>query len=133
MNKPTILWADDDIDDLELFRNVLQDLTDQYQVLEFHNGRQVLDHLAVTPPDQHPCLIILDMNMPQLSGRETLAILKSECTYQQIPVIIFTTSSSELDRTFCRRFNTEMVTKPPSYERLKDLVTGFLGHCKHWV
>ena len=131
MNKHTILWADDDVDDLELFRNVLHELTDQYQVLEFHNGRQVLDHLTTAAKDPLPCLIILDMNMPQLSGRETLAILKSECAYKDIPVVIFTTSSSEVDRTFCKRFDTPMITKPPSYERLKELVGHFLTHCRH--
>lgn len=131
MNKHTILWADDDVDDLELFRNVLHDLTDQYQVLEFHNGRQVLDHLAGIPKEQYPCLIILDMNMPQLSGRETLAILKAECAYKDIPVIIFTTSSNEIDRSFCKRFDTSMVTKPPSYEQLKEVVGLFLAHCRH--
>lgn len=131
MNKHTILWADDDIDDLELFRNVLHELTDQYQVLEFHNGRQVLDHLDATSKDLLPCLIILDMNMPQLSGQETLAILKAESGYKDIPVIIFTTSSSEVDRIFCERFDTPMITKPPSYERLKEVVSLFLAHCRH--
>lgn len=131
MNKHTILWADDDVDDLELFRNVLHELTDQYQVIECHNGRQVLNRLAETPGDQYPCLIILDMNMPQLSGRETLAILKSECAYKDIPVIVFTTSSSEMDRLFCQRFNTVMITKPPTYDQLKDVVKIFLEHCRH--
>jgi len=131
MSKHTILWADDDVDDLELFRDVLHELTDQYQVLEFHNGRQVLDHLAGIPKEQYPCLIILDMNMPKLSGRDTLALLKSEPAYKAIPVIVFTTSSSEVDRTFCKRFDSVMITKPPTYEKLKDVVTGFLEHCRH--
>ena len=131
MNKHTILWADDDVDDLELFRNVLHELTDQYHVLEFHNGRQVLDCLAAVSSEHYPCLIILDMNMPQLSGRETLSILKSESAYKNIPVIIFTTSSSEVDQLFCKRFETAMITKPPIYEKLKDIVKAFLEHCQH--
>ena len=130
MNKHTILWADDDADDLELFHNVLLELTDQHQVLEFHNGQQVLDHLAASTEEEYPCLIILDMNMPKLSGRQTLAILKTVSKYKDIPVVMFTTSSSEIDRAFCKRYNTEMITKPPTYERLKDLVKIFLEHCR---
>jgi CheY-like chemotaxis protein len=129
MNKHTIFWADDDPDDLEMFRNVMLDVTSAYEVIEFSNGRSVLDYLKDLDPSAYPCLIILDMNMPVLSGRETLAILKSEPAYESIPVVIFTTSSSELDKIFCQQLETEMVTKPPTYDSLRNIVQRLLSFC----
>lgn len=132
MKKHTILWADDDIEDMELMRHVFAELDYDAEMIEVHNGRQVLEHLQqLQPGASFPCLIILDMNMPILSGRETLAILKSETTYSSIPVVVFTTSSNEMDKRFCKQFATEMITKPPTYERLKKIVAKLLAICSH--
>jgi CheY-like chemotaxis protein len=129
MNKHTILWADDDIDDLEIFRVVLHDLTADYEVKEFLSGKGVLNYLKDLDKKALPCLIILDMNMPVLNGRDTLAILKKDPEYQNIPVVVFTTSTSEMDRMYCARFNTEMLTKPITYGELKEVVQNLLTHC----
>jgi CheY-like chemotaxis protein len=129
MNKHTIFWVDDDPDDLELFQEVLLDLTTQYKLLKFYNGREVLNFLSTLTLHDYPRLIILDMNMPVMDGRETLSTLKGDKRYKQIPVVVFTTSSSEMDRRFCNQFNTTMITKPPRYERLKEVVQRLLGFC----
>jgi CheY-like chemotaxis protein len=129
MNKHTILWADDDPDDLETFREVLHSLNQNYEVLEFSNGQELLDFLKASDLARLPCLIILDMNMPVLGGRETLSILKNDASFQSIPVVVFTTSNSELDKVFCSRLGTEMITKPPSYGRLRDIVQKLLSFC----
>lgn len=111
-------------------REALQKTDHRYEVVEVHNGRKVLDYLKfVKPKKDFPCLIVLDMNMPVLSGRETLAILKSEEDYQSIPVVVFTTSSSEMDRMFCHRFGVEMLTKPSSFDGLKGAVQQLLTFC----
>lgn len=125
-----VLWADDDKDDLELFRGVLLDLTPDYEILEFENGKEVLDHLAALNPEQYPCLIILDMNMPVLNGRDTLSILKKDPVLKDIPVVVFTTSSSPLDKMFCKQLNTDMLTKPPSYESILQVVQKLVTYCK---
>ncbi|HEU4473113.1 MAG TPA: response regulator, partial [Flavisolibacter sp.] len=76
-----------------------------------------------------PCLVILDINMPVLDGKETLSIIKKTEALQNIPVVVFTTSESELDRLFCQRLNTEMITKPPSYSSLEMIVVRLLNFC----
>ena len=125
----TILWADDDEEDLELFREVLLHINHSFTIVEVTNGREVLDYLNSRTSNDYPCLIILDMNMPILSGRDTLKALKSQTKYKDIPVIVFTTSSSELDKSFCKHFNTEMITKPPAYDQLKKIIARFLKTC----
>lgn len=130
MEKHHILWADDDMDDLMLMRHVLNDLGTQYKISEVHNGQAAIDFLnEAYGTDSLPCLIILDMNMPVLNGKETLTILKKHEHFSKIPVVFFTTSNSEMDRMFCRHHNVEMVTKPPQYANLKEAVRNLLDYC----
>ena len=77
MKKYTILWADDDVDDLLLFREVLEELTQSFDVVEAANGKEALAYLQkAKAASLLPCLIILDINMPVLNGKETLVAIK---------------------------------------------------------
>jgi CheY-like chemotaxis protein len=128
--KKHILWADDDMDDLMLMRHVLKDIGQEYDIKEVNNGREALDYLEVSMQDNNlPCLIILDMNMPVLNGKETLSIIKKDDYLKDIPLVFFTTSNSELDKMYCKRFGVEMVTKPPQYNNLKEAVKKLLDFC----
>lgn len=130
MKNRYILWADDDIDDLMLMRHVLQDLGDTYEIAEVHNGQEALQYLAeAKAKNALPCLIILDMNMPVLDGKETLAHLKKDEVLNEIPVVFFTTSNSQMDKLFCKHNGVEMITKPPQYAELKEAVQKLLKHC----
>ena len=130
MKNHHILWADDDMDDLMLMRQVLQDLGDAYNITEVHNGREALEFLQQAKLDNTlPCLIILDMNMPVLDGKETLARLKQDDELRNIPVVFFTTSNSQLDKLYCRHNGVEMITKPPKYANLKEAVQKLLNFC----
>ena len=128
MSINTILWADDDYDDLQLMREVLAKKDKDFKIVEVHNGKEALDYLE--KGRDLPCLIILDINMPVLDGKETLSILKTTETYKDIPVVVFTTSESELDKLYCSRFNTEMVTKPPTFTTLSTAMDKLLNFCK---
>lgn len=125
-----ILWADDDPDDIALMREVMLDVNNQHHIIEVYNGREALDYLhGAKDSDNLPCLIVLDMNMPVLSGRETLVLLKGDPVFRDIPTIVFTTSRSLLDRTFCERHNTEMLTKPLNLASLKEIILKMLSLC----
>ena len=130
MKRKQVLWADDDMDDLMLMRHVLQEIGDGYDIKEVHNGREALDYLEEVKHDSSlPCLIILDMNMPVLNGKETLTLIKKDTALKDIPLVFFTTSNSELDKMYCKRFGVEMITKPPRYNSLKDAVKRLLEYC----
>lgn len=127
----TILWADDDYDDLQMMREILANKKRDFEIVEVHNGREALQYLnEAKQTSQLPCLIILDINMPVLDGKETLSILKNNDYYKDIPVVVFTTSESELDKLFCKKFNTEMVTKPPTFSTLNAALDRLLKFCK---
>src|SRR5690349_11198056 len=99
MAKHTILWADDDADDLQMMQEVMHKTGRDYNIIEVQNGREALEYLNKAKQNSDfPCLIILDINMPVLDGKETLSIIKNTKEYNEIPVVVFTTSESELDK-----------------------------------
>jgi len=131
MSKHTILWADDDYDDLQMMKEILSKQSRDFKIAEVHNGKEALDYLKKSnEKSELPCLIILDINMPVLDGKETLSIIKNDSQYKDIPVVVFTTSESELDKMYCKRFNTEMVTKPPTFSTLSAVLNKLLNFCK---
>ena len=128
--KPVILYADDDPDDRELLREALKKKGVEHELIETTNGREALLYLrSPKGVEKQPCLILLDLNMPVLNGRETLAIIKSEVETESIPVIVFTTPSSPLDEQYCKRFSVEMVTKPISLQELNSFADRLLSYC----
>jgi CheY-like chemotaxis protein len=67
------------------------------------DGQDLIDYLrhsgqyaGIGAPDR-PSLILLDLNMPRKNGREALAELKADVALRQIPVVVLTTSSDEVD------------------------------------
>ncbi len=130
MKRNTILWADDDADDLMLMKEILLKNDRNFEIVEVRNGREALDYLEQAKQTSSlPSLIILDINMPILDGKETLSILKKTEVLKDIPVVVFTTSNSELDKLFCKKFQVEMITKPPNYKSLEKAVLRLLNFC----
>lgn len=128
-NKYTIYWADDDQDDLLLFREVVEAHAPNHEVIEFMNGKALVDALLRGAPNDLPCLIVLDMNMPVLGGRDTLALIKAEPALKHIPIVVFTTSSSDTDKQFCKQLETEMITKPITYDHLENTIKKIINLC----
>jgi CheY-like chemotaxis protein len=129
MEKRTILWVDDDMDDLELMHDVLKESDYNFLVQEAHNGREALDYLRQSKKKNNlPCLIILDMNMPVMDGREALKRIKEDVVLREIPAVVFTTSQSEMDKAYCKRYGVEMITKPLDYSSLERIVGQLLSY-----
>jgi len=124
--KNTILWADDDADDLQMMREILEKNNKDFEIIEVGNGREALKVLHDS--ENLPGLIILDINMPVLDGKETLSIIKNDERYANIPIVVFTTSASELDKMFCKKMGTEMITKPPHFQSLENAVMRLLRY-----
>jgi CheY-like chemotaxis protein len=74
--------------------------------------------------DYRPDVILLDLNLPRLDGRELLAIIKTEPILQRIPVIVLTSSNAEIDilASYDLKANSYIV-KPVEFERLQEVVT----------
>jgi len=125
----SVLLADDDPDDcrltMEAFRaaqidNPMQFVEDGEVLLDYLKGR---DRYAATAPPL-PGLILLDLNMPRVDGREALAQIKSDPTLKHIPVVVLTTSSAEVDvaRAYQAGCNS-FIQKPGSFGALVEIAS----------
>jgi two-component system, chemotaxis family, response regulator Rcp1 len=101
--RAVILLAEDDPGDQELTRRALQEdvlrvdlriVSDGEEALEYLNHKGSYSDLKKSP---RPDLILLDLNMPKLSGREVLTALKRSPDLCRIPIVVLTTSRQEVD------------------------------------
>ncbi|MBC7511282.1 MAG: response regulator [Ferruginibacter sp.] len=129
--RPYILLVDDDPDDLLLITEAIIAANSNYELKEAGDGRMALNFLkSLNKKDDHPCLIVLDINMPVLDGRELLAILKSDTSLKDVPVIFFTTSSNPADINYAAQFNVELMTKPFNMNLLSIAAKKIISYCK---
>jgi CheY-like chemotaxis protein len=111
-----ILVVDDDDADALMIAEALEGAETQACVERVTDGREALDYLRgegrFTEPHR-PDLILLDLNMPRMDGRETLAAIKNDDELKAIPVVILTTSGAAPDivASYQQRANA-YVTKP---------------------
>ena len=133
----TILMADDDEDD----RLLTQDALTESRVLnDFHtvsDGVELLAYLrregqyVDTDKYPRPGLILLDLNMPRMDGREALMQIKADPSLRTIPVVILTTSQQEEDKF--RGYDlgaASYISKPVSFDSLVNIMSA-LG--RYWL
>jgi CheY-like chemotaxis protein len=127
-SKPTFLYAEDDLDDYEALKEALEQLTDKYVLAHAKNGNEVIEYLENSLGPE-PCLIVLDLNMPIMDGKETLLWIKSHQAFEHIPTMVFTTSSREEDIKLCQSNNCTFFRKPTLYRDLLHVVQIMLQMC----
>lgn len=128
----TVLIIDDDKDDLEMLQHALTDVDGEHKIVEAADGVYGLGVLnEMVDSKELPCLIVLDINMPRMDGRETLVKIKSDEKLSKIPIVIFSTSSSQMDKTFFDRYGTAYFVKPINFEDLKKTAARLISICKH--
>lgn len=125
-----VVYADDDHDDIELVEEAFRQYASNVEVLTFSNGSEALSFFKDSSEgDPLPCLIILDINMPMINGKEVLIRLRQMERYQRTPVVLFTTSSMPVDKSFAQRYNAGFVTKPLGFEQMRIIAEEFMAHC----
>jgi DNA-binding response OmpR family regulator len=130
-SRPHILIVDDDADDREILRDAFIAATNELEYVNLENGDKLMDYLAHATPHEFPCIILLDLNMPGKDGRESLKEIKSNKRYHHIPIIIFTTSSSQRDRIMAYDLGANcFITKPDTFNKLVEMAGCIL---KLWI
>jgi CheY-like chemotaxis protein len=125
----TILVADDDQEDCLLIRDAWRESRLANPLRLVHDGQELLAYLRHEGKYKEPGaaprpgLILLDLNMPRMDGREALAVMKADPDLRQIPVVILTASQTEEDifRSYDLGVNS-YVTKPVSFAALVEIV-----------
>lgn len=125
-----IIYADDDRDDLDLMRECFEKHAQNVELLTFSNGFNAFTFLnSLSPTDPMPCLIILDINMPMMDGRDVVQRLRLRKNFEKIPIVLFTTSSQPQDKFFARQFSVGFMTKPLNYRQMDMIAESFIEYC----
>lgn len=91
-----ILLAEDDLDDRLFFYDFLHKRSDLEILPIVENGVEVIKYLeSCNSPEALPDVIILDQNMPMQNGMQTLQLLKTNRSFENIPVLIYTTYAND--------------------------------------
>ncbi|HYH16626.1 MAG TPA: response regulator [Flavisolibacter sp.] len=121
-----ILYVDDDTDDQFLVIETLSLLAPTAQVVVAGNGVETLAYLNSLEDKALPCLIIMDINMPLLNGKETVTRIRQQARFDAIPIVLFTTSASLLDKQFCDKHQVPFITKPVTGKDMQAVVEDML-------
>jgi CheY-like chemotaxis protein len=117
-----ILLIDDDSDDRLLFREAIQEISPEIACITEQDGRKALadlNNIKIGLPD----VIFVDINMPSLDGWECLDKIKGAEITKGIPVIMFSTSSSEKELVRATHSGAvSLLTKPDNFIELKNLL-----------
>lgn len=128
-DKVVILMADDDEDDLLMTRDAFELSRLKNQFLFVKDGLELLKYLrhqgdySDPSTSPRPGLILLDLNMPLMDGREALKEIKSDPELHSIPIVVLTTSSAEEDiiKTYEYGVNS-FITKPVTFLGLVEAI-----------
>jgi CheY-like chemotaxis protein len=121
-----ILLVEDDPDDVDLLESALRDNQVFFESHVLAQGNEVLPYLNMCK--NFPEIILLDLNLPKMHGREVLTLLKQSPTLADIPVVILTTSSAQADKEYCLKTGAaDYLIKPVTMEDFKLIVDKILG------
>lgn len=132
LTPPLLLCVDDDEDDCiwieEGARKAMPDIAFVHKT----NGNEALDYLQeAAKKDALPCLLLMDINMPYLNGRDTVVRIKENPLFASMSIVIYTTSINKMDVLFFKTKGVEMISKPHQYASFIDTVAGIVNkYCK---
>ncbi len=119
---PVVLLVEDDPGDVLLVTEALERAETPPDLHVAGDGQEAIDFLQ-RPGRPRPDLILLDLNMPRLDGRQTLVRIKADHGLRAIPVVVFTTSDAEADvLASYQRHASAFVTKPLDLDKLEEVV-----------
>jgi chemotaxis family two-component system response regulator Rcp1 len=121
-----VLLVEDNPADARLTREVLADSKLTLDVCEAKDGEEAIEALRKvggTPGARLPDLILLDLNLPRMDGREVLAEIKSHAEWKSIPVVVLTSSKAEKDIVKSYQLHANCyITKPIDLAQMQEIV-----------
>ena len=119
MMKKKIMMVDDEPDQILAVKLILEDLSDEYEVIGADSGMQCLELLE---NNQIPDLIFLDIMMPGMNGWQVFAKLKENPEWREIPIVFLTAKTDEYSMGFGKLSADDYIKKPFEITDLKRRV-----------
>ena len=111
---PFIFLAEDDIDDQELLVEAFAQLDNTISVTTVNNGKKALSFLDNLSHEENPCLIVLDYNLPELSGAEILERLNRMKRFEEVTKVVWSTSNSPVYEQLCLELGAKAYLVKPN-------------------
>ncbi|HCS26956.1 MAG TPA: two-component system response regulator [Spongiibacteraceae bacterium] len=135
MGKQTVLVVDDSSGDRLVIRRAFERTRRDVKLIELIDGEELVNYIERKIPFKDsvlypaPDLILLDINMRRLDGKQALKLLRSKEDYARVPVVMLTTSSREQDINESYELGgTDYITKP---ENFKDFMQAISDVCSY--
>ena len=126
----TILHVDDDADDRELLREMMQKVAPGLIVTSAENGLEALELLDESKKNKSlPCLIVVDLNMPYLNGRQTIERIRANPQLSNIPLVVLSSGENPSDKTLFRKEGIAYFTKPVDFSMMEDIACHMANLC----
>lgn len=129
MKKPVVLYVEDEESDVALVRHAFRRADLPASMRRVADGQEAIDYLAgqgaFANREDHPIpfLILLDLNLPRLSGFEVLRWVRRQTQYALLPVVVYSSSNLVSDREVARLLGaTDYRVKLSDINKLTDLV-----------
>lgn len=119
MSVPVILLVDDNDDDAELTERAFRDARIANPIIRARDGLEALELLLGRRTDQGgkrmgaPAIILLDLNLPRLSGLDLLKAIRSTDSIRHLPVVVLTSSNEDKDRLAAYREHANSYVRKP--------------------
>jgi CheY-like chemotaxis protein len=130
-----LLVVEDSDEDFEAFRRIVRKFSFNSPIYRCVDGEDALNYLlqageyANNTSASRPAMILLDLNLPGMDGRDVLMQIKQNATLKMIPVIVFTTSSNPKDIDVCYEHGVNgYIVKPIDLSKLKETIEVFIQY-----
>lgn len=115
-----ILLIEDDSDDVELFTDALKRNQQAHSIELLQDGMSAVNWLSET--ENCPDVVVMDMNLPRLHGRDVIRHIRSKALFDKVPVVVLTTSSASEDRNYVlAQGATAFIVKPSTLDGLLEM------------
>jgi len=130
LKEKIILVADDDLDDQEMLEEVFLGIEKSALIHTVGSAREALEYLKNCNSDTLPCLIILDYNMPDLTGAQLTEMIAQNKLYKHIPILVWSTSNSTVYKRECEEKGARhYFYKPHDFTEVVEMARQMLSYC----
>ena len=137
MTRRVVLYVEDEPDDVFFLRAAVKAVGAEADVRDVGDGRAAMAYLsgegiyADRAAHPAPALVLLDVNLPMISGFEVLRWIRAQPALRSLPVVMFSSSGRPEDRTLARELDAQdYLQKPTSGLQFRDVVRGLMGR---WI